>query len=184
MLSIVAGDGAMGRAVASALAGRGTPPLAILGMPGSPDGHAPKDFHGAEVLFEFTVGDAVLQNVKAALAGGVRCLVIGTTSWAGDRERVEALLAEHNAAAVASANFSLGVALFAAYSVHLKKDIGRSPVRNRHRAVAAAHRRPPPQDARGPADGPWRTGRGGARRLGHPGRLGTGHAPRRLRRPR
>jgi 4-hydroxy-tetrahydrodipicolinate reductase len=113
MLSIVAGDGAMGRAVAAALAGRGTPPLAILGMPGSPDGHAPKDFHGAEVLFEFTVGDAVLQNVKAALAGGVRCMVIGTTSWAGDRGRVEALLTEHNAAAVASASFSLGVALFA-----------------------------------------------------------------------
>jgi 4-hydroxy-tetrahydrodipicolinate reductase len=89
------------------------PALAILGLPDSPDGHAPADFRSAEVLFDFTVGEAVLQNVRAALAGGVRRLVIGTTSWAGDRDRVEALLAEHNAAAVASANFSLGVALFA-----------------------------------------------------------------------
>jgi 4-hydroxy-tetrahydrodipicolinate reductase len=113
MLSIVAGDGSMGRAVAAALAGRGMPPRAILGLPDSTNGHAPDDFRGAEILFDFTVGDAVLQNVRAALSGGVRRMVIGTTSWAGDREHVESLLTEHGAAAVASSNFSLGVALFA-----------------------------------------------------------------------
>jgi 4-hydroxy-tetrahydrodipicolinate reductase len=113
MLSIVAGDGGMGRAVASALAGRGMPPLAILGLPDSSEGHAATSFRGAEVLFEFTVGDAVLQNVRAAIAGGVRRFVIGTTNWTSDRDAVGALLAEHDAAAVASASFSLGVMLFA-----------------------------------------------------------------------
>ncbi|MGD0863502.1 MAG: dihydrodipicolinate reductase C-terminal domain-containing protein [Candidatus Limnocylindrales bacterium] len=113
MLSIVAGDGSMGRAVTAALAGRGIPPAAILGMPDSPAGHAPASFHGVEVVFDFTVGDAVRRNVGAALEGGVRSFVIGTTNWAGDRAAVEALLNEHGAAAVASANFSLGVMLFA-----------------------------------------------------------------------
>jgi 4-hydroxy-tetrahydrodipicolinate reductase len=113
MLSIVAGDGGMGRAVAAALAGRGMPPLSILGLPDSPAGHSPERFGGAEIVFDFSVGEAVLPNVRAALDGGVRGFVIGTTSWADDRPTVEALLHERGAAAVASASFSLGVMLFA-----------------------------------------------------------------------
>jgi 4-hydroxy-tetrahydrodipicolinate reductase len=113
MQSIVAGDGGMGRAVAAALAGRGTPPIAILGMPATADGHAPGAFRGGDVVFDFTTGDAVLQNVRAALAGDVRRFVIGTTNWAADRPAVEALLTDRGATAVASANFSLGVMLFA-----------------------------------------------------------------------
>jgi len=114
MLSIVAGDGAMGRAVAAALAGRGTPPTAILGLPADPiAGHEPGRFLGAEVMFDFSQGDAVLPNVRAALAGGVRRFVIGTTSWADDRPEVAGLLAECEASAVASSSFSLGVMLFA-----------------------------------------------------------------------
>ena len=113
MLSIVAGDGGMGRSAAAALVGRGMPPMAILGMPDSPAGHSPVSFRGAEVLFEFSVGEAVLPNVTAALQGGVRSFVIGTTNWAADRDSVEALLIQNGAAAVASSTFSLGVMLFA-----------------------------------------------------------------------
>jgi 4-hydroxy-tetrahydrodipicolinate reductase len=113
MQSIVAGDGGMGRAVAAALAGRGVPAMAILGMPDFPAGHSPDRFRGADLVFDFTVGDAVLQNVRAALSGGVRNFVIGTTNWAGDRDAVEAALIGGGAAAVASASFSLGVMLFA-----------------------------------------------------------------------
>ena len=114
MLSIVAGDGGMGRAVAAALAGRGIPPAAILGMPADPvAGHEPGRFLGAEILFEFSQGDAVLPNVRAALAGGVRSFVIGTTNWANDRREVDELLIDCAATAVASASFSLGVMLFA-----------------------------------------------------------------------
>ncbi len=114
MLSIVAGDGGMGRAVAAVLAGRGTPPSAILGMPvDQTAGHEPGRFLGAQVLFEFSQGDAVLANVRAALAGGIRQFVIGTTGWADDRAAVADLLADCEASAVGSANFSLGVMLFA-----------------------------------------------------------------------
>jgi 4-hydroxy-tetrahydrodipicolinate reductase len=113
MQSIVAGDGAMGRAVAAALAGSGTPPLAILGMPSSSHGHSPAEFRGADIVFEFSVGEAVALNVRAALESGVRNFVIGTTNWSSDRAQVADLLANHQAAAVASASFSLGVMLFA-----------------------------------------------------------------------
>jgi 4-hydroxy-tetrahydrodipicolinate reductase len=113
MLSIVAGDGSMGRAVASALTGHGTPPQAILGMPESEAGHSPSSFRGAELVFDFTTGSAVCQNVRAAIGGGVRRFVIGTTNWADDRSEVEKLLLGHDASAVASASFSLGMMLFA-----------------------------------------------------------------------
>jgi 4-hydroxy-tetrahydrodipicolinate reductase len=114
MVSIVAGDGGMGRAVAAALAGRGVPPTTILGMPADPAaGHEPSRFADAQVLFDFSAGEAVLPNVRAALAGGVRSFVIGTTNWASDRTEVGGLLAGYQATAVASANFSLGVMLFA-----------------------------------------------------------------------
>ena len=113
VLSIVAGDGAMGRAVAAALAGRGTPPMAILGMPDSVAGHSPTTFRGAEIMFDFTSGDAVLQNVRAAIDGGVRRFVIGTTNWTSDSDAVEAMLLDNDASAVASSSFSLGVMLFA-----------------------------------------------------------------------
>jgi 4-hydroxy-tetrahydrodipicolinate reductase len=110
---IVVGDGGMGRAVAAALVSRGTPPAAILGMPDSPAGHAPERFDGADLVFDFSTGEAVLPNLRAALAAGVRHLVIGTTNWAADRPAAEQALVASGAAAVASANFSLGVMLFA-----------------------------------------------------------------------
>ncbi len=113
MQSIVAGDGSMGRAVAAALSGRGVPASAILGMPATPAGHEPERFAGADVVFDFSQGDAVLPNVRAALAVGVRRFVIGTTNWAADRAEVERLLAASGATAVASPTFSLGVMLFA-----------------------------------------------------------------------
>jgi 4-hydroxy-tetrahydrodipicolinate reductase len=113
MLSIVAGDGGMGRMVAAALAARGNPPLAILGMPESPAGHAPERFSGAEIVFDFSVGEAVLPNLRAATEAGVRSFVIGTTSWAADRPAAEEVLRASGAAAVASPTFSLGVTLFA-----------------------------------------------------------------------
>jgi 4-hydroxy-tetrahydrodipicolinate reductase len=103
----------MGRAVAGALAGHGTPTMAILGLPDSTAGHSPESFHGAEIVFDFTTGEAVRQNVRAAIDGGVRRFVIGTTNWASDRDAVEVLLLDSGASAVASASFSLGVMLFA-----------------------------------------------------------------------
>jgi 4-hydroxy-tetrahydrodipicolinate reductase len=110
MQTIILGDGPMGRALDAALtAARHT--TTILGRPVGT--HPPGAFDGAEVVFDFSVGPAVRDNVEQALAGGCRRLVIGTTGWEADRASVHGLLVAHAAAGVAAANFSPGVALFA-----------------------------------------------------------------------
>lgn len=107
--TIVLGDGPMGRALATQAAEAAETPR-LIGRSG-PAGHPPTLFDGVELAYEFSRGPQVCANVAAALHGGVRALVIGTTDWEADRQRVEELLVAYGAAAVAAANFSLGVAL-------------------------------------------------------------------------
>jgi 4-hydroxy-tetrahydrodipicolinate reductase len=114
--TIILGDGGLGHAVDAALRARsganhGPGAVRLLGRPAF-GRHDPRDLAGAEVLIEASRADAVVPNLTAALQAGVRRAVIATTGWLGDRPQVEALLDEYGAAAVAAANFSLGVALF------------------------------------------------------------------------
>ena len=111
MDAIILGDGSMGRAIAAALGGRGEPAARLFGRPAR-GRHDPADLGRADVVFEVSRGAAVAPNVASALAAGNRRFVIATTGWETDRARVEALLGEHGAAAVAAPNFSPGVALF------------------------------------------------------------------------
>ena len=112
MRAIILGDGAMGRALAELLRADGDAALDLRGRPAGGT-HPALAFHGADVTFDFSRGDAVLANAAAAVAGGCRRLVIGATAWEGDRPAVEALLRETGASAVSASNFSPGVALFA-----------------------------------------------------------------------
>jgi 4-hydroxy-tetrahydrodipicolinate reductase len=108
--TIILGDGGLGTAVAAAFRERGDE-VRVLGRP-TGSRHEPALLVGADLVVEASRADAVMRNVAAALEAGCRRLVVATTGWSGDRPTVEALLAEHGAAAVAAANFSLGVALF------------------------------------------------------------------------
>jgi 4-hydroxy-tetrahydrodipicolinate reductase len=108
---VILGNGALGRAVADSASAGGHDPR-LLGRP-SGDGHDPATLAAADVVVEASRADAVRDNVAAALDAGVRRLVIATTGWESDRAAVERLVAARGAAAVASANFSLGAALFA-----------------------------------------------------------------------
>ncbi len=110
MQTMILGTGPMGWAIAAAAGERGerTP---VVGRPAG-TGHDPTAFARADLVVEASRGEAVLANVEAALEGGVRRFVIATTAWADDRDAVDAALLSHGAAAVAAANFSLGVALF------------------------------------------------------------------------
>lgn len=111
MDAIILGDGGLGRAIATALADEGLGAPRVLGRP--PGGrHRPSELRGAGVVFEASRGDAVVDNVAAALAAGCRRFVVATTGWDDARIAVDDALASHGAAAVAAANFSLGVALF------------------------------------------------------------------------
>ena len=111
MQTMIIGDGHLGWAIATAAGERGerTP---VLGRPAL-DRHDRTAFAGADLVIDASSGEAVRTNVESALGAGVRRFVIATTGWAFDRESVDRALLDAEACAVVSANFSIGVALFA-----------------------------------------------------------------------
>ena len=114
---LILGDGPLGRAVEAAAReplGDDDPAVRHVRMLGRPAGesHDPADMAGVDLVVEASRGDAVAANLAGALESGCRRFVIATTGWAADRPRVEAMLGEYGAAAVAASNFSLGVVLF------------------------------------------------------------------------
>ena len=114
MDTIILGNGGLGRAIAAALADRGEPAPRVLGRPAGAT-HSLSALAGpgpAAVVFDASRAEAVSGNVEAALASGARRFVLATTGWDDDRSRVERLLRESGAAAVAAPNLSLGAALF------------------------------------------------------------------------
>lgn len=108
--TIILGDGGLGRAVATAYTTRGDD-VRRLGRPQA-GRHDPSDLAEADLVVEASRAEAVVPNLAGALAAGARHVVIATTGWTADEPTVESLLREHGVAAVASPNFSLGVALF------------------------------------------------------------------------
>jgi 4-hydroxy-tetrahydrodipicolinate reductase len=106
----ILGDGGLGRAVAAAYTERDDT-VRLLGRPAF-GRHDPTTLTGVDVLVEASRADAVVANLRAALDAGCERVVLATTGWTTDRPRVDALLREHGAAAVAASNFSLGVVLF------------------------------------------------------------------------
>ncbi|HEV8489154.1 MAG TPA: dihydrodipicolinate reductase C-terminal domain-containing protein [Candidatus Limnocylindrales bacterium] len=106
----ILGDGSLGSAVAAACHERGDT-TRVVGRPAS-GRHEPAHLAGVDVVVEASRAEAVVPNLRAALDAGCRRVVVATTGWTADRSVVAALLGEHGAAAVAAANFSLGVTLF------------------------------------------------------------------------
>ncbi len=66
---------------------------------------------GADAAVEFTMPDAVSGNVEKLAALGVP-MVIGTTGWSKDMDRVRASIEKHGGGMVWSPNFSVGVNVF------------------------------------------------------------------------
>lgn len=64
-----------------------------------------------DVAIDFSVGEAVLRNIEACARARVP-LVEGTTGWKAQEETAKQIVAEHSAALVYGANFSIGVNLF------------------------------------------------------------------------
>jgi len=114
--TIILGDGGLGRAVqagilARAPIGASSADVRVLGRPRG-SRHDPDELAGADLVIEASRPDAVVANLASALEAGIRRAVIATTGWEADRSRVESILTEYGAAAVAASNFSLGVVLF------------------------------------------------------------------------
>ncbi len=106
----ILGDGPLGRAIETAARDRGDA-VRIVGRP-TTGRHRPEDLTSAGVVIEASRGDAVRGNLAGGLEAGSRRFVIATTGWTAARADVDAMLREHRAAAVAAANFSIGVVLF------------------------------------------------------------------------
>ena len=66
---------------------------------------------GHDVAIDFSVGEAVLQNVAACVRAKVS-LVEGTTGWKQHESDAKQIVTEHSGAMVYGANFSIGVNLF------------------------------------------------------------------------
>ena len=106
----ILGDGALGRAVAAALEGRGET-TRVAGRPGGA-GHDSATFVGADVVVDASRGEAVLANVRDATAAGCRYFLLATTGWQADADEVAAILRRSGAVAVAAPNLSIGAAVF------------------------------------------------------------------------
>jgi 4-hydroxy-tetrahydrodipicolinate reductase len=72
---------------------------------------AMKAARGADVAIEFSKPDAAVANIEELAGLGVP-VVVGTTGWAGEMDRVKAAVDAHGTALVWSPNFSIGVNVF------------------------------------------------------------------------
>lgn len=106
----ILGDGALGEAIATWLHGRGDV-VAVRGRPAT-GRHELATLAGSDVVVDASRGEAVASNVTVALAAGVRRLVVATTGWADDRDRVGAAVSRVGASAVVAPNLALGAAIF------------------------------------------------------------------------
>ena len=70
-----------------------------------------------DVAIDFSVGDAVVTNVKACMRAGVP-LVEGTTGWNQREDDVRRIVTEHSGAFIYGANFSVGVNIFYKVTAH------------------------------------------------------------------
>jgi len=75
-------------------------------------GVTPENFAGADVAIEFSIPSATVGNIERIAALGVN-LVVGTTGWLSEMERVRAAVERHGIGLVWSPNFSVGVNVFA-----------------------------------------------------------------------
>jgi 4-hydroxy-tetrahydrodipicolinate reductase len=74
-------------------------------------GHSITDFQCADVCIDFSHPDVVLKHVKWAVHHQ-KPIVIGTTGWEAAAAAAKELIEKGGGAALASANFSLGMACF------------------------------------------------------------------------
>ncbi len=75
------------------------------------EGITAANFRGIDVAVDFSIPAAVAENVERIAALGVN-IVLGTTGWQAQAERVRAAVARHNIGLVWSPNYSIGMNIF------------------------------------------------------------------------
>jgi 4-hydroxy-tetrahydrodipicolinate reductase len=107
---LIVGHGRMGRLVESLCPAYGMEMAGTIGRAAAAD---PNEWPAADVAIDFSVADAVPQNLPRLMARGLD-VVIGTTGWQAHAEMMKEEAARHPVGVVAASNFALGVNLFAA----------------------------------------------------------------------
>jgi 4-hydroxy-tetrahydrodipicolinate reductase len=71
----------------------------------------PEMLRGIDVVIDFTTPSCVVDHIEACVNAG-KNMVVGTTGWHGEVDRIRKLVENHNTGFVYAANFSIGVNLF------------------------------------------------------------------------
>ena len=71
----------------------------------------PETLRDVDVVIDFTAPECVIANIEAAVKPG-KNMVVGTTGWYQELDRIRELVKLHNTGFVYAANFSIGVNLF------------------------------------------------------------------------
>ena len=87
--------------------------IEVTGSQENPAGSAltPEKLAAVEVVIDFTSPHCVIANMEACVGSG-KNMVVGTTGWYGEIDRIRRLVEQHNTGFVYSPNFSIGVNLF------------------------------------------------------------------------
>ncbi len=72
---------------------------------------SPKKLRDIDVVIDFTTPHCVLANIEACVQAG-KNMVVGTTGWYGELDRIRTLVEQYATGFVYAANFSVGVNLF------------------------------------------------------------------------
>ena len=72
---------------------------------------APEKLRDVDVVVDFTTPDCVIANIEAAVKGD-KNMVVGTTGWYRELDRIRELVKLHDTGFVYAANFSIGINLF------------------------------------------------------------------------
>lgn len=71
----------------------------------------PETLRDVDVVIDFTTPEGVIANIEAAVRAGQN-MVVGTTGWYQEMDRIRELVKLHDTGFVYAANFSIGVNLF------------------------------------------------------------------------
>jgi 4-hydroxy-tetrahydrodipicolinate reductase len=71
----------------------------------------PENLSGIDVVVDFTAPSAVAAHIEACAKAG-KNMVVGTTGWYGELDRMRKLVEDHGAGLIYAANFSIGVNIF------------------------------------------------------------------------
>ncbi len=83
-----------------------------------------ENFKGIDVAIEFSIPEAAVENIERISALGVN-LVIGTTGWLKELDRVKAAVAKNGTGLVWSPNYSIGVNVFFRAVAHTAKMLSK-----------------------------------------------------------